>query len=119
MRFVRKGRKWITRYASNYDVGLVVTSLLTSLELGLSLSQAGIPFIARIENAMAGRAKRGWYGKLYNVDARRAEILRRANAIIAMSGEVANELVAIGVDPARIARIPQHCDTRHLSLPCR
>jgi len=112
MRFVRKGRKWITRYASNYDVGLVVTSLLTSLELGLSLSQAGIPFIARIENAMAGRAKRGWYGKLYDVDARRAEILRRANAIIAMSGEVANELVAIGVDPARIARIPQHCDTR-------
>jgi glycosyltransferase involved in cell wall biosynthesis len=86
--------------------------MFSALSLGDKVRQTGRPWVARIENSTSGLPVRPWYGRIRDIDAKRFAMLRRANAVIAMSAMVFDELIQAGIEPSRIVRIPQHCDTR-------
>jgi glycosyltransferase involved in cell wall biosynthesis len=112
MAFLSSGRRWVRREASRFDVAISITSMYSALSLADAARRRGCPVVARIENSTRGLPRRPWYGRIRDVDSARYMMLRKANAVIAMSSLVQEELLLAGVHPARVARIPQHCDTR-------
>jgi glycosyltransferase involved in cell wall biosynthesis len=114
-RFMWSARRWLKHSARNYDAVLLLSAMYSTLRLGEYARSLGLPVIARIENSSTGLSPRPWYGKLRDIDALRYRYLSRSTAIIAKSSLVHSELLAAGVDPARIERIPQHCDTQLFS----
>ena len=110
MRFLGRGGRWLREHAAEFDVMHALTGFQFSVGPAREAERAGLPAVVKVaahERDLADRS-----GLLRSILVRnRREWLREVSGIVAISSVIRDELLGYGVDPQRIALIPNGVDT--------
>jgi len=111
-RYVRAGRTWMHRHASEFDVVHGLQGFHSTVVPCLEAQRRGVP--AAVKFAVHGvelAAKSGVRGLLRTAQRRRG-LVAQLDAVIAISRDIADELLGYGIPDRIIARIPNGVDTK-------
>ncbi|MBL9150611.1 MAG: glycosyltransferase family 4 protein [Phycisphaerae bacterium] len=113
LRFTMAGVRWLKRHAHEYDALLAVTAYEPSIRPAwYADTKLGLPcaiFLANEKYELFPNWK-GWRRLLGSPEKRQA-MVRDVSGVVAMSKNLYQEAKDIGVDPAKLAHIPNTVDT--------
>lgn len=111
MEFIARGRRWISENSTRFDVFHGLQGFELTVQPALAARKRGLPAVVKLASHRSDLAgKPGWKALLRFAERRRVRI-RQLDAIIAISGAIAEELLEYGVPEDKIARIPNGVDT--------
>lgn len=109
-RYLMSSRRWLANNVKRFDVMHCLAGFHPSLAPAHRAQRLGLPCVLFVANhRVEFTDKPGLRGLLRLASARR-RMVRELSAVVAMSRAIYDELIEIGVDPRRIARIPMGVD---------
>ena len=110
--FLLRSDRWLARNAGRFDVMHCLAGFHTTVRPAHRAQRLGLPCVLFVANHrlefVDKPGLRGWF----NLAGKRRRMIRELSAVIAMSRAIYEELLEIGVEPRRIARIPMAVDTQ-------
>ncbi|MCP5363715.1 MAG: glycosyltransferase family 4 protein [Hyphomicrobiales bacterium] len=105
IQFVRHAGAWLRQNVQRFDVFHGMGVHTTTLDPAMRALSLGLPTVLTtvIEGELVQPSRFAW---LTGIHARRLALLRRATAIVAISGEIRNRLLEIGVPEEKIVELP-------------
>lgn len=110
-RFLRAARAWLRANQDRFDVFFGLSGFEAAVHPAWLAQRSGLPSIIFLANHRAELSDKPGLKGLLGLPRRRRAKARRLFALIAMSQAIYDELIAYGIPPERIARIPMAVDT--------
>ncbi|MEM8872745.1 MAG: glycosyltransferase family 4 protein [Planctomycetota bacterium] len=112
LRFIRAGKRWVREHIKNYDVMHALSGYHIALAPALTAERMGVPACVKpLTHNADFRVKGTLHHRLFRSAERRREALNGLSAVICISRSIVDECLGFGVDPERVAWIPNGCDT--------
>lgn len=117
LRFVHSAKKWAASNVTKYDIFHGVSGFACTVSAAEIAKQKDVPVVLFVSIKDGGLAAAGKnrLSRLLGVHRRRQNVAKTFDAIIALSDEVNDQLLSIGINSDRIARIPNFADTEKYS----
>lgn len=111
-RFLAAGRRWLKRHHGDYDLFHGIGGYHITVSPAAYASSLGIPAVVKLAMHRGELIRRPGPAGLLGFGPLRRRMLAKLAAVIAISTEIADELLEYGVPHQKIARIPNGVDTR-------
>lgn len=116
-RFLRNGKNWFSKHGHGHDLFHAIGDADGSLSVASLAKKQGMPVVQFLAILGGRLVPKPGFKKVIGVYRHRLAIAKSFDAIIALSSEIEAELLRLGVQQKRIARIPNFADTdRFVSL---
>lgn len=104
--YLWRSKQWLKRNARRFDVLHGLNGFHPTVAPAFQAQRLDLPSVIFVANHKIEFTDKSGLRKLAGLARRRRNMIRQLSALIAMSRAIFEELVEIGVEPRRIARIP-------------
>lgn len=112
LRYSASAKKWIRRNYQRFDLLHALSSFHHSI-VGIEAAiRLGLPTSLFVSIKGGGLVSKGGLNGRLGVYGRRQKVARNISGIVALSAEIEQELLALGIQEKRIVRIPNFADTK-------
>jgi glycosyltransferase involved in cell wall biosynthesis len=111
-RFLWRARRWLKANAGRFDVLHGLNGFHPTVHPAFAAQQLGLPTVIFVAGHNIEFTDKPGLRALAGLAQRRRRMVRQLSAVVAMSRAICDELLQIGVDQRRIARIPMGVDMR-------
>jgi glycosyltransferase involved in cell wall biosynthesis len=112
LRFLAQAKQWLRTNARRFDILHGITAFHMTAAPACWAEALGLPAVVKVSShdcdLRRHRGLRAWF----SAAARRRQWAKRWSGVIALTAAIEEELLACGVHPERITRIPNAVDTR-------
>ena len=111
LRYASAGRKWMKANHQRFDLVHAISGFQATVSAAEIAKKNGLPVVLFVITKNGGLVSKGGLRELLGVYKKRQKIAGKFDAIIALSAEVEQELLALGIPGSSICRIPNFADT--------
>jgi glycosyltransferase involved in cell wall biosynthesis len=109
-RYLWRSRHWLKRNTARFDVFHGLNGFHPTVAPAFRAQQLGLPSVIFVAGHRIEFTDKSGLRALAGLSRRRRSMIRQLSALIAMSRAINGELLELGVEPRRIARIPMGID---------
>lgn len=113
--YLWRSKQWLKRNARRFDVLHGLNGFHPTVVPAFEAQRLDLPSVLFVAGHKVEFTDKSGLRKLADLSRRRRSMIRQLSALIAMSRAIFEELVEIGVEPRRIARIPMGIDMRRFA----
>ncbi len=117
-RTMRHSVQWVRDHASQFDVFHGLHAYHVTTRTAYEAQRRGLPAVLKIEMYGGDLSDKPGWRSLLGLPRKRRRWVRALSGVVATSAAIERELLEYGIDPSKIARIPNGVDT-DLFRPCR
>lgn len=107
-----KSKRWVSQHAKDFDVYHGLTAFETPVRCAEVAEKCGLPAVVKVAGHVSDLGARQGWRRLLGQTVRRRQVLNRISGVVAISDDIAQELLSYGLAESKIARIPNgvNCD---------
>ncbi|MBO0147865.1 MULTISPECIES: glycosyltransferase family 4 protein [Vibrio] len=108
----------VAEFVKSNDIDIIQTthSYLGSISAARAGIKKGVPTFLRIAKSNSELLNRNWVAKTLRLSQRKVEVIKNSQGVVAISKEIENELLSLGVPEEKIKYIPNGVDVSRFNV---